>query len=165
MTKAQRKALEAAKRPNLSLDGYCDGSGKRWSAVIRQHPPSEVRARCEAATEGPEWGIDGEVIWGVEVREMVEPDCCGQFNPDGSCCGVPIPRPYQEQHQVQIGGGPAYLLALLNCARTDIPALLAIIEEQRETMDRMKSHYRQAAAERDHWRAVANGEAPEVERL
>jgi hypothetical protein len=76
-------------------------------------------------------GIDGSVIWDIEI--VGGPECCGNALPNGECCGNP--RDGREQQQVQIGGGPHALLEFLDAAVEAMPVLLDELERAREALD------------------------------
>lgn len=99
-------------------------------------PPSntdeELRRLAEAATKG-EWHVEGTTVWMPDVEYGMEPDCCGCFNRDGSCCGNAVPRQTEEWVQREIAnadGADATFIAAANPSR--VLGLLDRIKELEE---------------------------------
>jgi hypothetical protein len=99
--------------------------------MLTQKQIDEIRARCEAATEGPWWWPFGSEALLVEK--------CGYY------CDEKIGH---VDHEVVIGryGGQPHYVKLKDArfiahARTDIPALLDALEEAQREVDRAKHFF------------------------
>lgn len=77
---------------------------------------THLKALAEAASQG-DWEASGSVVWMPDVEYGMEPDCCGNFNRDGSCCGNAVPRQTEELVQREIAnadGADAAFIAAAN---------------------------------------------------
>lgn len=92
---------------------------------------TELKRAAEAATDGA-WHSSGSTVWAEDVEYGIEPDCCGQFNRDGSCCGNAVPRQTEELVQREIAsadGVDAHFIALAN--PETVLGLLSELDEAR----------------------------------
>jgi hypothetical protein len=53
-------------------------------------------------TPGPWHAANDGVIWHETIVEVSHPECCGDFRPNGECCGLSVQGSHQELAQEQI---------------------------------------------------------------
>ena len=125
-------------------------------------PHDELKRAAQAATQG-EWEAEGTVVWVPEVEYRIEPDCCGQFNRDGSCCGNAIPRQTEELVQREIAsadGADAQFIAAAN--PQTVLALLAELQALREENEQAAKLLQSFADQAKEWSDMEEGKNRKV---